>query len=151
MNEFIPQKGDFSKLLSLPVFEGLRAGFPSPAADYEHESLDFNRDFIQHPEATFYGRVEGDSMQDAGITEGDLLVVDKLAEPQHGDVVIAFFNREFTIKFLDTTHREEGYMELVPANPKYKHIHIDANDEFTIWGKVIFTIKDWRTGRCMPS
>ena len=149
MNELELLNSGFEAAQELPVFDGLRAGFPSPAADYEQQSLDFNRDFIKHPESTFYGRVKGDSMRDAGITEGDILVVDKSAEINHGDVVVAFFNREFTIKFLDATHREEGWMELVPANPDYKRIHIDVNDEFVLWGKVIFTIKDWRKPRCM--
>lgn len=150
MNELELLHSEFAEQQDLPVFEGLRAGFPSPAADYEQQSLDFNRDFIKHPEATFYGRVKGDSMLNAGICEGDILVVDKSAETAHGDVVVAYFNREFTIKFLDTTHREEGWLELVPANPAYKRIHVDVNDEFAIWGKVIFTIKDWRSARCTP-
>lgn len=144
MNELEFFDSRFSTIQPLPVFEGLRAGFPSPAADYEQRTLDFNRDFIAHPQATFYGRVVGDSMQEAGINEGDILVVDKAAEIDDGDVVVAFFNREFTIKFIDMKHRAEGYIELVPANPKYKRIHIDVNDEFTVWGKVVFTIKDWR-------
>ncbi len=144
MNEIEIVSPSFEEQVSLPIFEGLRAGFPSPAADYENDTLDFNRDFIQHPESTFYGRVRGDSMKDAGITEGDILVVDKSLEPEHGDVVVAYFNREFTIKFLDTTHAVDGYMELVPANNKYRKIHIDVNDDFAIWGVVVFTIKPWR-------
>ena len=150
MNELELLDSTFETEQKLPIFEGLRAGFPSPAADYEQQTLDFNRDFIKHPEATFFGRVKGDSMREVGITEGDFLVVDKAAEINHGDIVVAYFNREFTIKFLDATHREEGWMELVPANPSYKRIHIDVNDEFVVWGKVIFTIKDWRAMPCMP-
>ena len=67
-------QGDFEKKLKLPIAEGLKAGFPSPAEDYSHETLDFNRDLIRNPEATFYGKVEGDSMIEAGINDGDIAV-----------------------------------------------------------------------------
>ena len=56
---------------------GIKAGFPSPADDYRHETLDFNRDYIRHPEASFYGDVEGDSMRDAGLLDGDRVIIDR--------------------------------------------------------------------------
>ena len=118
-------KGEFEKKLALPMAPDIKAGFPSPAGDYLHESLDFNRDLIRHPEATFYGRVAGDSMQDAGICEGDIAVIDRSVEPQDGDVIVGYINGEFTIKFLDLTHRKDGYIELRPANKKYSPIRID--------------------------
>ena len=65
-------KGEFEEKVDLLLAPGIRAGFPSPAEDYLRESLDFNRDLIRHPEATFYGKVEGDSMEDAGINNGDI-------------------------------------------------------------------------------
>lgn len=136
--------------LSLPVFDGLRAGFPSPAADYEHQELDFNRDFIKNKEATFYVRVRGDSMKDAGITDGDLCVVDKSVEPVHGNIVVARVNGGFTVKYLDTSTRDKGYVRLIAANENYKPYIVDASDEFIVWGKVIFTIKDWRNSCCLP-
>ena len=144
------KKADVGTTLDLPVFEGLQAGFPSPAADYQHDSLDFNRDFIAHPESTFYVRVKGDSMKDAGINEGDLCVVDKSEEPVHGNVVAAYVNGGFTVKYLDTSTRKQGYIRLVPANEDFKPFIVDASDEFTVWGKVIFTIKDWRKSHCLP-
>ena len=70
-------KGDFKEKLDLLFAPGVKAGFPSPAGDYLHESLDFNRDLIRHPEATFYGRVDGDSMEEAGICHGDFAVIDR--------------------------------------------------------------------------
>ena len=106
--------------------------------------MDFNRDLIRHPEATFYGRVAGDSMQDAGICEGDIAVIDRSVEPQDGDVIVGYINGEFTIKFLDLTHRKDGYIELRPANKKYSPIRIDENDSFEVWGVVVWTIKSWR-------
>ena len=135
---------DFSQKLSLNFAPGIKAGFPSPADDYVHDTLDFNRDMIRHPEATFYGRVDGDSMIDAGISDGDIAVIDRSLEPQHGDVVVGYVNEEFTIKFLDLSHKNDGYIELKPANPKYKPIIIDINDVFEVWGVVVWTIKNWK-------
>ena len=105
---------EFSKELELQIAPELRAGFPSPAEEYLHDSLDFNRDLIKHPESTFYGRVIGDSMIEAGINDGDIAVIDKSREPHNGSIVVAYINNEFTIKYLDTTHKEEGYIELRP-------------------------------------
>ncbi len=136
-------KGEFDKKLELDIAPDLRAGFPSPAEDYLQESLDFNRDMIRNPESTFYGRVEGESMKDAGINEGDIAVIDRSLEAQHGDVVVACVNREFTIKFLDLTHKDEGYIELVPANEDFQPIRVDYNDDFRVWGVVVWTIKKW--------
>lgn len=137
-------KGEFEEKVDLLLAPGIRAGFPSPAEDYLRESLDFNRDLIRHPEATFYGQVEGDSMEDAGINNGDIAVIDRSVEPQHGDVVVGYVNGEFTIKFLDLTHREEGYIELRPANKNYQPIRIDENTKFEVWGVVVWTIKNWK-------
>ena len=134
---------EFSKELELQIAPELRAGFPSPAEEYLHDSLDFNRDLIKHPESTFYGRVIGYSMIDAGINDGDIAVIDKSREPHNGSIVVAYINNEFTIKYLDTTHKEEGYIELRPANAKYKPIRIDEGDDFEVWGVVAFTIKPW--------
>ena len=137
-------QGDFNKKLKLPIAEGLKAGFPSPAEDYSHETLDFNRDLIHNPEATFYGRIDGDSMIDVGICDGDIAVVDRAEDPEDGDVVVAYIDNEFTVKFLDLTHRKEGWIELKPANKHFKPIRIDDTDNFLVWGVVIYTIKKWK-------
>ena len=137
-------QGDFEKKLQLSLAPSIMAGFPSPADDYQNDSLDFNRDLIRHPEATFYGKVEGDSMIEAGICNGDIAVIDRSLEPRHGDVVVGYINREFTIKYLDLTHKEDGYIELRPANKLFKPIRINENDEFEVWGVVGWTIKNWR-------
>ena len=137
-------QGDFEKKLQLSLAPSIMAGFPSPADDYQNDSLDFNRDLIRHPEATFYGKVEGDSMIEVGICNGDIAVIDRSLEPRHGDVVVGYINREFTIKYLDLTHKEDGYIELRPANKLFKPIRINENDEFEVWGVVVWTIKNWR-------
>lgn len=137
-------KGEFEEKVDLLLALGIRAGFPSPAEDYLRESLDFNRDLIRHPEATFYGKVEGDSMEDAGISDGDIAVIDRSVEPQHGDVVVGFVNGDFTVKFLDLTHKKDGYIELRPANKNYPTFRIEESDDFEVWGVVIWTIKNWK-------
>lgn len=137
-------KGEWLSRLSLALAPNIKAGFPSPADDYLRDSLDFNRDLIKNPEATFYGRVSGDSMRDAGINEGDIAVIDRSLQPTDGDVIVAYINEEFTIKYLDLTHKEEGYIELQPANPDYSPIRIDSTDNFRVWGVVVWTIKQWK-------
>lgn len=135
---------EFTKELKLQLAYSIKAGFPSPAEDYQHDTLDFNRDLIKHPEATFYGRVDGDSMTEAGINDGDIAIIDRSVEADDGDVIVAFINNEFTIKYLDLSHKAEGYIELRPANPKYKPIRIDDSDDFEVWGVVVWTIKSWK-------
>ena len=137
-------KGGFETELALPLAPGIRAGFPSPAQDYLHDTLDFNKDMIHHREATFYARVDGDSMRDAGILAGDIAVIDRSLEPRDGDIVVAYIDGEFTIKRLDMTHLPDGYIELHPANPSYKTIRIENPDEFRVWGVIIWTIHNRR-------
>lgn len=137
--------GEFEKRLQLQFAQSVRAGFPSPAEDYMGESLDFNRDMIRNPEATYYGRVEGDSMMDVGICDGDIAVIDRSIEPQHGDVVVGYIDKDYTVKFLDLTHKDEGWIELRPANKAFSPIRIDETSNFRVWGVVIWTIKKWKS------
>lgn len=137
-------KGEFKESLELQLAPSIKAGFPSPAEDYLRNSLDFNRDLIKHPEATFYGRVDGDSMRDAGIDDGDIAVIDRSLEAADGDIIVAYVNEEFTIKRLDLKHKQEGYIELLPANKRYKPIRIDEGTDFEVWGVVVWTIKNWK-------
>ena len=137
-------KGEFKKKLDLQFAPSIRAGFPSPAEDYLNDSLDFNRDLIKHPEATFYGQVEGDSMINAGICDGDIAVIDRSIEAEHGDVVVGYIDKEFTVKYLDLTHKKDGWIELRPANDSFKPIRIDEDSNFSVWGVVIWTIKKWK-------
>ena len=136
--------GSFDTKLELE-HAGVAAGFPSPADEYRHETLDFNRDYIRHPEASFYGDIEGDSMKDAGIFDGDRVIIDRAVEPHNGSIVVAFWNGEFTIKYLDLTHKSEGYIELRPANPDYPVFRIEAGDDFQVWGVVIHLIRTFET------
>ena len=137
-------RGEFKEKLDLMFAPSIKAGFPNAADDYLQESLDFNRDIIKHPEATFYGKVEGDSMIDLAIEEGDIAVIDRSIEPEHGDIVVSYIDGEFNIKLLDLTHKKEGYIELKSANPKAPNFRIDEDDNFRVWGVVIWTIKRWK-------
>ena len=83
-------------------------------------------------------------MMDVGICKGDIAVIDRSIEPQHGDVVVGAIDREFTVKFLDLTYKAEGWIELRPANKAFKPIRIDESSDFRVWGVVIYTIKRWR-------
>ena len=105
----------------------IHAGFPSPATDYMTQAIDLNKELVKHPAATFYGRVVGDSMIDAGVEEGDILVIDKSLEPQDGDMAVCFIDGEFTLKHLrfsvelGTGGRK---LTLVPANDRYPSIEV---------------------------
>jgi len=90
-------KSEFEHPLELLIAPEIRAGFPSPAEDYLHESLDFNRDLIRHPEATFYGKVEGDSMVDVGINHGDIAVIDRINKV-NGTETIVLGSQQYTQK-----------------------------------------------------
>ena len=136
---------DTSSQLPLPYADqGIRAGFPSPAQDYMDLSIDLNRELIRNPSSTFYGRVKGDSMQDAGVSEGDVLVIDKSLEPQDGDMAVCFLDGEFTLKFIQL---EKDAIWLIPANEAYDPIRVTAENEFLIWGIVTYTIKNNRKKR----
>ena len=146
-NEITILNSEFTTQLELSYAPGIKAGFPSPAEAYEVEVLDFNKDMIRHPETTFYGRVRGDSMMNAGINDGDILVIDRSLTPNNGDVVVAYYDNKFTVKFFDSSRISEGFIYLVPANEHFKPIKITADDQFTVWGVVMYTIKNWHAQR----
>ena len=133
-----------AKRLKLPYFEQVAAGFPSPAADYQHESLDMNEKFVHHPEASYFVRVKGESMTGLGILDGDICLADRQEEIADGNIVVAFVNGGLTVKTLDTSTKEQGFLRLLPANPAYPPIIIDANDQFILQGKVTSVHRDTR-------
>ncbi len=121
----------------LPFFvQSVQAGFPSPADDYIEKQLDFNELLIQHPAATFCVRVSGDSMINAGISAGDILVVDKALIPKNNSIVIAILNGEFTVKRIQFNHNQ---VLLIPENPAFSPV-IVSNDSFEVWGVVTYVI-----------
>lgn len=120
------------------ITEGIHAGFPSPAQDYMNECIDLNRELVRHPAATFYGRVTGDSMIDAGVEEGDVLVIDKSIEARDGDMAVCFIDGEFCLKYISL---KDGNLSLLPANSKYPPIQVGDGDNFIVWGVVTYIIK----------
>lgn len=120
---------------------GVRAGFPSPAEDHAEKRLDLARLIVKHPEATFYARVEGDSMQDECVEDGDLLVVDKSLRPEDGSLAVSYLDGEFTLK---RVRIEEGKIRLVPSNGKYPVIEVSPENDFRIWGVVTYVVKQIR-------
>jgi DNA polymerase V len=130
---------DTSTVLELPyISEGIRAGFPSPALDFEDVSIDLNKYVVRHPSATFYGRVKGDSMRDIGIEDGDLVVIDRSIEPANGKIAICYIDGEFTIKKIMF---DNNCCWLLPANENYEPIKVTKENEFIIWGIVTHVIK----------
>lgn len=128
--------------LALPYADGgIKAGFPSPAQDYMESAIDLNKELIRHPASTFYGRVKGDSMIDAAVNDGDILVIDKSLEPQDGDMAVCFVDGEFTIKYIKI---EKDVVWLQPANSSYKPIKVTIDNDFLIWGVVTYCIKKLR-------
>ncbi len=117
--------------------ERVAAGFPSPADDYLEGQLDLNKHLIRHPAATFFVRVTGDSMIDAGIHSGDMLIVDRSLEPGDKKVVIAVVNGELTVKRLC---RQKDRLMLMPENDKYEPIFIENEMDLEIWGVVTSAI-----------
>jgi len=125
--------------LDLPFVEnGISAGFPSPADDFLDVSIDLNKALIQNPSATFYGRVKGDSMIDAGLSDGDLLIIDKSLEPANGKIAVCFIDGEFTVKRIKI---ESKVIWLMAENKKYSPIKVTPDNDFIIWGIVTTVIK----------
>lgn len=127
-----------SPTYALPVYSSkVQAGFPSPGDDYIDRYLDLNQQLIKHPAATFIVTANGDSMTDAGIYSGDMLIVDKSLEAQHGKIVIAALNGELTVKRLS---KVGGRIQLLPENSRYRPIDITDEQDLVIWGVVTYVI-----------
>ena len=127
------------------------AGFPSPAEQYQEPPLDLNELLVKRPAATFFVRVQGNSMVGAGIHDGDLLVVDRSLRPASGDVIIACVDGDFTVKTLRLGNGEwgtgnGGEIRLVAANPKYPDIVLKPGQELDYFGKVTACIHQFKKG-----
>jgi len=130
---------DFESELRIPfVKDGVSAGFPSPAADFMETNIDLNRELSENPLATFYIKVKGNSMIDAGINDKDVLVVDRSLEPQNNKIAICFIDGEFTVKRIQ---KEQDCLYLMPENANYSPIKVTEENELIIWGIVTYVIK----------
>ena len=125
---------------NIPIISsGLSCGFPSPADDHLDEGIDLNREYIRNKDATFFGRVRGDSMIGAGLEEGDLLIIDKSLEPRNGKIAVCFIDGEFTVKRIKIS---DDAIWLIAENEKYKPIKVTQDNDFLIWGVVTNVIKN---------
>lgn len=126
------------KVLDIPFYESnVSAGFPSPAEDFMDLDLNLQEYLVQHPSATFCVKVTGDSMQNAGIFSGDVMVVDRALEPKNKTIVLAVLDGEFTVKRI---HKKGGSLYLNPENENFKPIEITEEIDFKVWGVVTHII-----------
>ena len=118
--------------LELPfVSTKVPAGFPSPAEEYLGDTLDLNQIMVDNPTATFFARVQGDSMTTT-IYPDDILIVDRSINPKNNSIVVAVVNNEFTVKRLSMGSE----LQLVADNPDYEPIKITGDMDLTVWGVV---------------
>lgn len=124
---------------SIPISNNrISAGFPSPADDFKEKRISLDHTLIKNKEATFYARVSGKSMIGAGLDDGDLLVIDRSLEAEHGKIAVCFLDGEFTVKRL---HIEKNTITLMPENDSYKPIKVSKDSDLLIWGVVTYVIK----------
>lgn len=129
---------DALQLHKIPFFDGhIPAGFPSPAEDYHENTLNLNDLVVDHPAATFFVRVDGDSMLNAGIHHGDVVVVDRALEPGHNTIVVAAIDGQFTIKRIS---KIKNRIVLLPENKNHVPIEITEDMDFCVWGVVTYVI-----------
>ena len=120
----------------------VRAGFPSPAEDFQVQRIDLMAELIKHPQASYLLRIRGDSMRDVGIFDGDVVLVDKAITPRNGQVVVAVVDGEFTCK---TLQLRAGRIKLKAANPIYPDIIPTDSQTVEIWGVVVAAIKQFQS------
>lgn len=136
LNFLIPKKEN--NLGQWLINQGISAGFPSPADDFKEIRISLDKELVKNEEATFYARVSGDSMQGAGLENGDLLIIDRSIEPSNNKIAVCFVDGEFTVKRIKI---ESKKVYLMPENKKYSPIEINEENELIIWGIVTYVIK----------
>lgn len=134
---FLPDTA--TQTIPLPHYNSVQAGFPSPADDYLEGALSLDAYIVKNKSATFFVRVEGDSMIEAGIYDGCLLVVDRSLQAQHNDVVVAILDNAFLVKRLDY---QSKCTRLLSAHPDYPSIEITYGEDFRIWGVVTYVLHE---------
>tara|TARA_B100000925_G_C21636712_1_gene315402 strand:- start:76 stop:510 length:435 start_codon:yes stop_codon:yes gene_type:complete len=120
------------------IEQGISAGFPSPADDFKEIRISLDRELVKNEESTFYARVSGDSMIEAGLDDGDLIIIDRSLNPENNKIAVCFLDGEFTVKRLI---KRGNKLYLKPENSGYKEIKIENENELLIWGIVTYVIK----------
>tara|TARA_B100001741_G_C16375605_1_gene515358 strand:+ start:81 stop:515 length:435 start_codon:yes stop_codon:yes gene_type:complete len=131
-----PKKGN--SLGQWLIEQGISAGFPSPADDFKEVRISLDKELVNNEESTFYARVSGNSMEGAGILDGDLLIIDRSIEPENNKIGICFLDGEFTVKRIV---KKGDNLYLKPENKNFDKIQIKEEDELIIWGIVTYVIK----------
>ena len=135
LNFFIPKEEGIGQWLAE---EGISAGFPSPADDFKEVRISLDKELVKNKDATFYARVDGDSMIGAGLEDGDLLVIDRSLNPENGRIAVCLIDGGFTVKRIK---KEKNKLYLIPENKKYKAVELIEGNELIIWGIVEYVIK----------
>ena len=131
-----PKKGD--SLGQWLVEQGVSAGFPSPADDFKEIRISLDKELVKNQESTFYARVNGNSMEGAGLSDGDLIVIDRSQNPENNKIAVCYIDGEFTVKRLIKKGKR---LYLKKENSKFKKIEIGNDNQFKIWGIVTYVIK----------
>ena len=131
-----PKEGD--SIGQWLIEQGISAGFPSPADDFKEIRISLDKELVRNEEATFYAKVSGNSMKDAGISDGDLLVIDRSIEPKNNKIAVCFLDGDFTIKRINKIGEK---LYLKPENKDYTKIEINENNKLIIWGIITYVIK----------
>ena len=133
---FLP---DFENSNELPFISGgIKAGFPSPAADFDESKISLDNVLVKNRDATFYAKASGTSMIGAGIDDGDILVIDRSIEPKNNKIAVCFIDGEFTVKRIKI--KKDG-LYLIPENKDFEPIKITESNQFIVWGIVTYVIK----------
>ena len=131
-----PKQGD--SIGQWLIEQGISAGFPSPADDFKEIRISLDKELVKNEDSTFYARVSGNSMEGAGLIDGDLLVIDRSLEVENNKIAVCFLDGEFTVKRIVKKNKE---LYLKPENKNYQLIKIKEESELIIWGIVTYVIK----------
>lgn len=132
---FIP---DLENGKEIPFVGGIKAGFPSPAADFEDDKISLDKVLAKNHLATFYAKASGNSMTGAGIDNGDIMVIDRSLEPTDNKIAVCCIDGEFTVKRLKV---KKDALYLIPENKDFEPIKITESNQFIVWGIVTYVIK----------
>ena len=140
MNKFVPHSIDDTSSFESEMLGEVKAGFPSPAEDIR-EKLDLIKLLVKHKASTFFFRIDGVSMVDAAMDDGDIIIVDRAIDPYNNCKAVCYIDGEYTVKRVEML---DGKVRLMPANElntKYQPIEVTEDNQFIIWGVVTYTIK----------
>ena len=140
MNNFVPHKIDSENSFESELLGDVKAGFPSPAEDIR-EKLDLIKLLVKHKASTFFFRVDGVSMVDCDMDEGDIIIVDRAIDPYNNCKAVCYIDGEYTVKRVEILDDKVRLMPANEKNTKYQPIEVTPENQFVIWGVVTYTIK----------